>query len=37
MIYLFQKFMLGLLEMAILWLVYVVFIKYVIQNEQNKQ
>lgn len=37
MIYLFQKFMLGLLEMAILWLVYAIFIKYVIQNQQNKQ
>ena len=37
MIYLIQKFMLGLLEMAILWLAYVVFIKYIIQNKQNKQ
>lgn len=37
MVYLFQKFMLGLLEMAILWLAYVVFIKYIIQNKQNKQ
>lgn len=37
MIYLFQKFMLGLLEIAILWLVYAIFIKYVIQNKQNKQ
>lgn len=37
MIYLFQKFMLGLLEMAILWLVYAIFIKYVVQNKQNKQ
>ena len=37
MIYLFQKFILGLLEMAILWLVYAIFIKYVIQNKQNKQ
>ena len=37
MIYLFQKFMLGLLEMAILWLVYAIFIKYVIKNKQNKQ
>ena len=37
MIYLFQKFMLGLLEMAILWLVYAIFIKYIIQNKQDKQ
>ena len=37
MIYLFQKFMLGLLEMAILWLVYAIFIKYIIQNKQSKQ
>ena len=37
MIYLFQKFMLGLLEMAILWIAYVIFIKYIIQNKQNKQ
>ena len=37
MIYLLQKFMIGLLEMAILWLVYAIFIKYIIQNKQNKQ
>lgn len=37
MVYLFQKFMLGLLEMAIVWIAYVVFIKYIIQNKQNKQ
>ena len=37
MIYLLQKFMLGLLEMAILWIAYVVFIKYIVQNKQNKQ
>ena len=37
MIYLLQKFMLGLLEMAILWIAYVIFIKYIIQNKQNKQ
>lgn len=36
MIYLFQKFILGLLEMAILWIAYVIFIKYIIQNQQNK-
>lgn len=34
MIYLLQKFMLGLLEMAILWIVYAMFIKYIIQNKQ---
>ena len=32
MTYLFQKFMLGLLEMAIVWLFYAIFIKYIIQN-----
>lgn len=37
MIYLLQKFMLGLLEMAILWIAYAIFIKYIIQNQQNKQ
>lgn len=37
MIYLLQKFMLGLLEMAILWLAYVIFIKYIVQNRQDKQ
>lgn len=37
MVYLFQKFMLGLLEMVILWIAYAVFIKYIIQNKQNKQ
>lgn len=37
MVYLLQKFMLGLLEMAILWLAYVVFIKYIVQDKQNKQ
>lgn len=37
MIYLLQKFMLGLLEMAILWIAYVVFIKYIVQDKQNKQ
>lgn len=37
MIYLLQKFMLGLLEMVILWIAYAVFIKYIIQNKQNKQ
>lgn len=37
MIYLFQKFILGLLEMAILWLAYALFIKYIIQKQQNKQ
>lgn len=37
MIYLFQKFILGLLEMAILWIAYAIFIKYIIQNKQNKQ
>lgn len=36
MIYLLQKFMLGLLEMAILWIAYVVFIKYIVQDKQNK-
>lgn len=36
MVYLFQKFMLGLLEMAIVWLFYAIFIKYIIQNKQNK-
>ena len=36
MAYLFQKFMLGLLEMVILWIVYAIFIKYIIQNKQNK-
>ena len=36
MIYLLQKFMLGLLEMAILWLAYAIFIKYIVQNRQNK-
>lgn len=35
MIYLLQKFMLGLLEMAILWLAFVAFIKYIIQNKQK--
>lgn len=34
MIYLLQKFMLGLLEMAILWIVYAIFIKYIMQNKQ---
>ena len=34
MIYLLQKFMLGLLEMAILWIIYAIFIKYIIQNKQ---
>lgn len=29
MIYLLQKFMLGLLEMAILWIIYAIFIKYI--------
>ncbi len=37
MIYLLQKFILGLLEMAILWIAYVIFIKYIVQNKQNKQ
>lgn len=37
MIYLLQKFMLGLLEIAILWVAYVVFIKYIVQDKQNKQ
>lgn len=37
MIYLLQKFMLGLLEMAILWLAYAIFIKYIVQNKQNEQ
>ena len=37
MAYLFQKSMLGLLEMVILWIVYAIFIKYIIQNKQNKQ
>lgn len=37
MIYLLQKFILGLLEMAILWIAYVVFIKYIVQDKQNKQ
>ena len=37
MIYLLQKFILGLLEMAILWISYVVFIKYIVQDKQNKQ
>lgn len=37
MIYLLQKFMLGLLEIAILWIAYVVFIKYIVQDKQNKQ
>lgn len=37
MVYLLQKFMLGLLEMAILWIAYVVFIKYIVQDKQNKQ
>lgn len=37
MVYLLQKFMLGLLEMVILWIAYAVFIKYIIQNKQNKQ
>lgn len=37
MINLLQKFMLGLLEMAILWLTYVLFIKYIIQNKQNNK
>ena len=37
MIYLLQKFMLGLLEMAILWLAYAIFIKYIVQNRQDKQ
>lgn len=34
MIYLLQKFMLGLLEIAILWIVYAIFIKYIVQNKQ---
>lgn len=34
MIYLLQKFMLGLLEIAILWIIYAIFIKYIIQNKQ---
>lgn len=37
MIYLLQKFILGLLEMAILWIAYVIFIKYIVQDKQNKQ
>ena len=37
MIYLLQKFILGLLEMAILWIAYVIFIKYIVQNKQDKQ
>ena len=37
MAYLFQKSMLGLLEMVILWIAYAIFIKYIIQNKQNKQ
>lgn len=37
MTHLIEKFMLGLLEMGILWLAYVVFIKLIIQNKQNKQ
>ena len=32
MIYLLQQTFIGLLEMAILWLVYVVFIKNIIQK-----
>ena len=35
--YLLQKSILGLIEIAILWLAYVIFIKYIIQNKQNKQ
>lgn len=34
MVYLLQKFMLGLLEMVILWIAYAIFIKYIIQNKQ---
>lgn len=34
MIYLLQKFMLGLLEIAILWITYAIFIKYIMQNKQ---
>lgn len=37
MLHLIEKFMLGLLEMVILWLAYVAFIKLVIQDKQNKQ
>ena len=37
MAYLFQKSMLGLLEMVILWIAYAIFIKYIIQNKQDKQ
>lgn len=37
MVYLLQKSMLGLLEMVILWIAYAIFIKYIIQNKQNKQ
>ena len=37
MIYLLQKSILGLIEIAILWLAYVIFIKYIILNKQNKQ
>jgi hypothetical protein len=37
MIHLIEKFMLGLLEMGILWLAYVAFIKLIIQRKQNKQ
>lgn len=36
MVYLFQKSMLGLLEIVILWIAYAIFIKYIIQNKQNK-
>lgn len=37
MIHLIEKFMLGLLEIGILWLAYVAFVKLIIQNKQNKQ
>lgn len=37
MIHLIQKFMLGLLEMGILWLAYAAYIKFIVQNRQNKQ
>ena len=36
MLHFIQKSILGLLEMGILWLAYVAFIKFIIQNKQNK-
>lgn len=37
MINLIQKFMLGMLEIGIIWLAYVAYIKFIIQNKQDKQ